>query len=124
MTLTEVCLLTLNVRCLRDFYRQLLQVEPVDDGEVHVAFQVGDVFLTLYAAGEMEAWAPGSTREVGRGGGIVGFEVADVDQEYARLLDMRVTILKVPTTFPWGRRAVWFQDPDGNKITFSCPILG
>jgi catechol 2,3-dioxygenase-like lactoylglutathione lyase family enzyme len=35
-----------------------------------------------------------------------------------RLLTEGVEIVKPPTTQPWGRRSVWFRDPDGNVVSF------
>ena len=29
---------------------------------------------------------------------------------------MNAEIVKPPTTLPWGRRSVWFRDPDRNIV--------
>ena len=31
-------------------------------------------------------------------------------------------IVKPPTTQPWGRRSVWFRDPDGNIVNFYADV--
>ena len=120
--LVEVCLLTDQVSQLSSFYQILLQMEPVDASEAHVSFCIQNTYLSIYAKREMEAWAPGSTHAAESGNSILGFEVENVDVEFERLTHLNVTILRAPTTFPWGRRAVWFQDPEGNIITFSAPV--
>ncbi len=40
----------------------------------------------------------------------------DVAAEYARLLAPGMPIAKEPATYPWGARAAWFRDPDGNRV--------
>jgi catechol 2,3-dioxygenase-like lactoylglutathione lyase family enzyme len=32
------------------------------------------------------------------------------------------TFVKRPTTQPWGRRSIWFRDPDGNVVNFNAPV--
>jgi uncharacterized glyoxalase superfamily protein PhnB len=51
---------------------------------------------------------------------MLEFEVADVDQEYARLKQSKLPIdwVMPPTTFPWGNRSIYFRDPEGNMINF------
>jgi catechol 2,3-dioxygenase-like lactoylglutathione lyase family enzyme len=44
--------------------------------------------------------------------------VEDVDTQYERLKALGVTLIKLPATYPWGARSVWFRDPDGNIIDF------
>jgi catechol 2,3-dioxygenase-like lactoylglutathione lyase family enzyme len=48
----------------------------------------------------------------------IEFQVETVDREYERLRQMAVPIVNPPTSYPWGRRAVWFRDPDGNIVNF------
>ena len=38
----------------------------------------------------------------------------DVDKEYAELKARGVHFVKPPTTFPWGQRMAYFDDPEGN----------
>jgi catechol 2,3-dioxygenase-like lactoylglutathione lyase family enzyme len=54
----------------------------------------------------------------GCGGFTPAFEVKDVDAEYERLKVLKAEFVKLPTTYPWGNRAVWFRDPDGNIVDF------
>ncbi len=70
----------------------------------------------------MEQMVPGSMQGAGAGTAVLEFEVADVDQEYARLLGLNVPIVKPPTTQPWGLRSVWFRDPDGNIVNFFAAV--
>lgn len=40
--------------------------------------------------------------------------VDDVDKEYEELRSRGVNFVKPPTTFPWGQRIAYFEDPEGN----------
>lgn len=115
-----ICIITRDVARLRAFYRAVLEVEPEGD-DAFAVFPVPGAGLSIYHAEGMEAMAPGSTEGAGTGSYTLEFEVADVDQEYARLLELGVSIVKPPKTHPWGRRSVWFRDPDGNIINFNMP---
>ena len=116
-----VCLITQDVPRLHKFYQDVLQVEV--EGDAHfVAFESTGVPLTLFHPDGMEQMAPGSMQNAGSGNVVLEFEVEDVDQEYTRLLESNVLIVKPPTTQPWGLRSVWFHDPDGNIVNFFAPV--
>ena len=38
----------------------------------------------------------------------------DVDKEYEELKAKGVHFIKPPTTYPWGQRIAYFEDPEGN----------
>ena len=116
-----ICVITCDVRRLSDFYRNVLEVEPEGD-ETFAFFTSLGAELSFYTEIGMETLAPGSTQGAGRGAYTMEFEVQDVDREYERLTRLGVTIVKAPTTQPWGRRSVWFRDPDGNIVNFSAPV--
>jgi uncharacterized glyoxalase superfamily protein PhnB len=50
------------------------------------------------------------------------FIVEDVDAEYERLRDHVAEVVTVPTTMPWGNRALLFRDPDGNLVNLFTPV--
>jgi len=115
-----ICLITRDVARLRAFYRDVLELEPEGDG-AFCAFPTPGAGLSIYSVEGTEAMAPGLTEGAGTGSYTLEFEVGDVDAEHARLLALGVPIVKPPETYPWGRRAVWFRDPDGNIINFDMP---
>ena len=121
MRFNGICIVSPDVRRLAGFYIQLLGVE----GSVNPTF-VGlateGASLSIFSDEEMEIMAPGSMDGAGRGGHTIEFEVDDVDRQYDRLRAMRVPIVKPPTTQPWGRRSVWFRDPDGNIVNFYADV--
>lgn len=42
----------------------------------------------------------------------------DLDGDFARLKDAGVEFTAPIETMPWGDRATWFRDPDGNQFFF------
>lgn len=114
-----VCIITRDVRRLRDFYRAVLQADPEGD-DVFTTFPATTATLSFFAEHGMEQMAPNSMQGAGRGSFTLEFEVEDVDQETQRLAELNVPIVKPPTTQPWGLRSVWFRDPDGNLVNFCC----
>jgi catechol 2,3-dioxygenase-like lactoylglutathione lyase family enzyme len=124
MKLTDVCIMTHHFDRLVAFYRELLGVEPVIDGD-HASLTLGEANLAIWCYASLESMAPGSTdSNTGSGSVYIEFNVADLDGEYQRLLAWGARIDKIPTTFPWGARAMWFRDPDGNRISFYTPAAG
>lgn len=39
---------------------------------------------------------------------------AEVDEKFAEFLSAGVTIISEPVSYPWGQRAFYFADPEGN----------
>lgn len=117
----SVCLITQDVPRLHNFYQDVLQVQA-EGGANFVAFEPTGVPLTLFHKEGMEQMAPGSMQGAGTGNAVLEFEVEDVDEEYARLLELNIPIVKPPTTQPWGLRSVWFRDPDGNIVNFFAAV--
>jgi catechol 2,3-dioxygenase-like lactoylglutathione lyase family enzyme len=114
---TGVCLITRDVPRLGAFYRDLLEVEMQGD-QVHAELFTEGAGLFIFSEDGMEQMAPRSMQGAGHGSFTIEFQVEDVDKEAGRLLRMGVPIVKQPTTYSWGRRAVWFRDPDGNIVNF------
>jgi len=117
MKFTGICLVTQNVPGLARFYQQILGVDAEGD-ETHVEMKTERAGLTIFSTQGMESMAPGCMQGAGHGGFVIGFEVDDVDAEYERLKLLAVEIVKLPETYPWGSRSVWFREPDGNIVDF------
>jgi catechol 2,3-dioxygenase-like lactoylglutathione lyase family enzyme len=116
-----ICLVTADVTKLRHFYEEILQVEASGD-DTFVAFPTVNAQLSIFSQQGMEHMATDSTQGAGNGGYTLEFEVEDVDTEHERLTDLKVPIVKPPTTQTWGRRSVWFRDPDGNIVNFYANV--
>ena len=90
----------------------------IEGDATHVELFTHGAGMAIFSAQGMEQLAPGSMQAAGHGSFTVEFQVESADLEYARLQKMGANIVKPPTTYPWGRRAVWFRDPDGNIVNF------
>jgi predicted enzyme related to lactoylglutathione lyase len=73
----------------------------------YASFDAGNIRLGIALPG------PGNVELVGRHTGI-GFEVADLEAEHARLSGLGVLFTMPPTRQPWGGFMALISDPDGN----------
>ncbi len=119
---TGMCLITPDVPRLSAFYRDLLDVKMQGD-QTHAELLTKPTGMAIFSNAGMEQLAPNSMQGAGHGSFTLEFQVEDADSEYVRLLKMAVPIVKPPTTYPWGRRAVWFRDPDGNIVNFYQVVI-
>lgn len=116
--LRNTCLITKNVSKLAEFYGQILRIPAKITGNDYAEFPTGAGVLAIFSAAAQENYIPHSAEPGNNKSAILQFEVADVDQEYARLQGIVKDWVKPPTTQPWGTRSTYFRDPDGNLIDF------
>ncbi|MHB1392537.1 MAG: VOC family protein [Clostridia bacterium] len=119
MRFNGICLVTGDVERLRRFYEDILCDESKGD-ETFLMFSVKGAMFSIFSEEGMESMAPECMQNSGCGRYTIEFEVDDVDMEYERLKTKDIQFVKLPTTQTWGRRSVWFRDPDGNIINFYC----
>ena len=106
----------------RRFYETILQMKFEGDGEFAWLTTLRGT-LSIFSNECMEKMAPGSMSGAGYGSYTIEFEVEDVDREFERLRSLGVEFVKEPTTQFWGRRSVWFRDPDGNIVNFYKSVV-
>ncbi|MEW6754154.1 MAG: VOC family protein [Candidatus Latescibacterota bacterium] len=124
MTFSGVALITEDVAALTRFYEQVLQTQA-EGGGVHAEVRTRGAALAIYAKSAAERDMGFSFDQFGGTGKVaLGFAVEDVDAEYERVQGLGVVFVTRPTTYPWGRRAVHFRDPEGNIVGFSAPWPG
>ena len=75
----------------------------------YASFVAGAIRLGLAVSGAEE------TEFIGRHTGV-GFAVADLEAEHARLAGAGVEFTMPPTRQPWGGFMAVFADPDGNRF--------
>ena len=119
--LNSICIITQDVRGLRDFYQNVLEV-AAEGNDVFAVFSTPGADLSLFSTQSLEEMVPGLMNDSGVGNCFLEFEVEDVDKEYERLKALNVKVVKPPTTQPWGLRSVWFRDIDGNLVNFYAHI--
>lgn len=108
MRIGEVGLLTNDVIKLADFYKALLGIENGSNDNIHQTLISEETMLTIYNDNSVKN---NSNQNI-----CLAFTVADVDEEYNKLLKLGVEIIEPPTTRPWGARNMSFYDPDRNII--------
>jgi catechol 2,3-dioxygenase-like lactoylglutathione lyase family enzyme/predicted SnoaL-like aldol condensation-catalyzing enzyme len=119
----SICLIAADVPRIRKFYEAVLGM-PAEGDDGFCWFQTRGVGMSIFPTARMTEMAPDYLPPADGNERTFEFEVEDVDQAYARLLELGVTIVKAPTTQPWGIRSVWFRDPAGNIVNFLAPVAG
>jgi len=115
MKFIGICLITDDVDRLVAFYSRVLQRSAAGDS-THAEFNLDGLGLAIYSRQGTEQMAPGSTQGAGQGGFTIILEVEDADAECARITALGIPLLKPLASYPWGARAFWFRDPDGNIV--------
>ena len=113
-------------RCLT-FYRDALSLEVLRLEPTFVAFRMDDHELHLLEISEgaevlgvdMEAFEP-QTGKLDRV--LLCSQVENVDIVYESLHAKGVEFTKSPVDQPWGRRAAYFRDPEGNIWEIHHPL--
>jgi predicted enzyme related to lactoylglutathione lyase len=102
-----------------DFYRVLLEREPVDASPTFAMFALNPALMLGLWSREGVQPAPGP----GTGGGEVAFSFAapsDVDGACERWRSLGVRILQEPVDMDFGRTFVGL-DPDGHRLRVFSP---
>jgi catechol 2,3-dioxygenase-like lactoylglutathione lyase family enzyme len=120
--LINACLITENVQRPVEFYGNVLQIPGQTTGTDYAEFHTDVGVLAIFSAGAQEKkYIPGAAQAAANRSLILEFRVKDVDREYAGLQPLVKVWIKHPSTQPWGTRAVYFRDPDGNLVDFYQP---
>ena len=99
MKLALVTIVTTNLEQMRTFYQAVLQIEP-----------------QIYRGNYIEFTLESGTRV------LIELEVADIDREYDRFKGLQVEWAQELTTQPWGHRAFYVRDPDGNILNVHMAV--
>lgn len=114
MQLSEVCLLTDDVRRLSAFYRQVLGIQEggTDSADHQLLLFRGTKFAVHRDSSR------GSRQSITLAFNVDGLE--DMDRAYERAYASGAVILKPSTVDPLGVVSMSFLDPDGNLIHVHC----
>jgi catechol 2,3-dioxygenase-like lactoylglutathione lyase family enzyme len=115
MKLARARIVTNDVPGLTRFYREVTGMTRKGD-DVYVEFHAPALTLAISSQKMIDRHSAGATTPAANRSMILDFEVADVDEERARLENIVREFVLEPTTQPWGNRAMLFRDPDGNLI--------
>jgi uncharacterized glyoxalase superfamily protein PhnB len=122
MKLALVTIVTANLESMRTFYQQVLQVEPQISRGNYVEFPLEAGTLALWRQAEWEAFGITSMQGAANHSVLIEFEVEDVDREYTRLKALPMAWVQEVTTQPWGHRAFYVRDPDGNVLNLHTVV--
>ncbi|QFG52800.1 VOC family protein [Chryseobacterium sp.] len=108
----------------RDFYRQILGLEPVLDVPGMTEFQLSDFFtLGLMPNSSINKILHGKTPDPASGTGIPRCELYlyldDIEAEFQKAVNLNAEIVSAPSDRDWGDRACYLADPDGHIIAFA-----
>lgn len=116
-----ISIVTDDFAVMRDFYRDVIGFSVEQElGEDYVEFESEGVrfaITTLHIMSDATGGHPGYSRA--RQGQF--FELAfpcespqAVDEDYAAIVAKGALPVQPPADMPWGQRAAFFADPDGN----------
>ncbi len=113
----SLCLVTNDVAGLSAFYAELLKV-PATGDSTYVEFRPADDWvLALCDAAALDAATPGVHSPASNRSARIELEVDDADTEFERMRPHTREVVVAPTSWPWGTRAAWIRDPDGNLVS-------
>ena len=122
MKLALVTIVTTNLEQMRTFYQAVLQIEPQIYRGNYIEFTLEAGTLALWRQSECAEYGLGVVRGAANDRVLIELEVADVDGEYARLKGLQVEWVQELTTQPWGHRAFYVRDPDGNVLNVHTAV--
>jgi len=122
MKLALVTIVTTNLEQMRTFYQAVLQIEPQIYRGNYIEFILETGTLALWRQSECAEYGLGVVRGAANDRVLIELEVADVDGEYARLKGLQVEWVQELTTQPWGHRAFYIRDPDGNVLNLHTAV--
>ena len=122
MKLALVTIVTANLEQMRAFYQEVLQIEPQIYRGNYVEFPLEAGTLALWRQSECVAFGITSMRSAANHSVLVEFAVEDIEGEYTRLKGLPLEWVQELTTQPWGHRAFYVRDPDGNVLNFHTVV--
>ncbi|ORB28142.1 VOC family protein [Mycolicibacterium parafortuitum] len=122
MKFVSTRIITADVRGLVTFYEMVTGTAAVWGNELFAEIPTPVGTLAIGSDKTVALFGPGSAEPAANRSAIVEFLVDDVDAEYERLGGSVGDVVTVPTTMPWGNRALLFRDPDGNLVNLFTPV--
>jgi len=107
------------------FYRDTLGLPVTESTPERASFHMDNVYFLLLevsAAAHMIGEEANALKIEGGPRMLLAAGVEDVDVAYESLKAKGVTLLRPPTTQPWGLRTAYFADPEGNLWEINQPV--
>ncbi|MFE5242344.1 MULTISPECIES: VOC family protein [unclassified Streptomyces] len=120
MSTIQPVILTADQDVLLGFYTKLFGAEevfrvPEDGPAIYRGLRIGDTDLGLVTRTDLEA---GAAPRI-----LLSIGVDDVDETLGRVAALGGSVRGGPDDMPWGQRVAHIQDPDGNPVNLTQPIL-
>lgn len=112
-SLETVIIFTSRMKDLAEFYRQGLGLEPYQESPQHMGCLVGSVYFGF------DQTDAGCAEARSRPGPTIWFTVEDIQDCFARLVELGATVRYPPTEKPWGAVLASLEDLDGNIFGIS-----
>ena len=122
MDFVSIRIITGDVSRLAGFYEKVTGVPAAWRSADFAELRTAHGTLAIGSTRTVSLFAPGSARPADNHTAIIEFLVDDVDALYENLKGVVEDFVNVPTTMPWGNRALLFRDPDGNLVNFFTPV--
>ena len=98
-----------DIASLASFYQKAFDLpEPNRQGDDHLGFPFGDIYLGFDRAGEAHREYPGPVS--------LWFRVDDLSAAFDHFVEIGAKVKYPPTEKPWGDTLAALYDPDGNLI--------
>lgn len=122
MKLDGMGLFVKDMKTMVDFYKEVLGFEIEWDGSApNVMLKKDGVLFMFFGRNDFEKMTNRTYEYVKGANGH--FEIslsvenyAEVDKQYARIVEKGGVSVLVPTTEPWGQRTCYIADPEGNLL--------
>jgi catechol 2,3-dioxygenase-like lactoylglutathione lyase family enzyme len=124
MKLALVTIVTANLEQMRTFYEAVLQIAPQTYRGNYVEFPLQSGTLALWRQSEYETFGIAPMRGAANHSVLIEMAVDNIDEEYGRLKSLPIEWVQELTTQPWGHRAFYVGDPDGNVLNFHTVLEG
>ena len=121
MKLTHTCIVTGDVKRLSDFYKQILQQEPVIANADYAEYATEGGALSISSVKMQDGVIKDSCTPQANRTIVLEFDagsVAEVEKQYARFIELGIQLETAMVVQPWGSHAFYFRDPDGNLMKF------
>jgi catechol 2,3-dioxygenase-like lactoylglutathione lyase family enzyme len=109
-----VTLLVEDVAAARRFYRDVLGLDVVKDSKGYVELAGGGVRLALFSRRDLGELLDVPNEKVGPVD--LSLSVEDMDGAFEELAARGAETLVAPKKMPWGKRAAFVRDEDGNLV--------
>ena len=124
LKLNAVGLFVNDMETMVSFYRDVMGMKTDWAGDANAELHSDNTRLIMFSRKNFEEMTARNYTYPSRLNGTVelAFDVADfaeVDTEYARVINAGATAVFSPTDEPWGQRTSYVADPDGNLIEIS-----